>query len=169
MSINFRVKKEIPKQSYTKVAPTLISVNMVPVGKFLFALGGIMTDMMVSSDLSGKISILISKKNKEQSFSVNVKAGDKFGMWYISANRDESVVVNPDKLIVDRENARRHLSFGYGIHRCVGARVAELQLTTLISEMQKRRLRVNVLGEPERVNACFVHGYRHMQVELEQY
>ena len=71
--------------------------------------------------------------------------------------------------IVDRENARRHLAFGYGIHRCVGARVAELQLTALISEMQRRRLRVNVVGEPDRVNACFVHGYRHLPVVLEKY
>ena len=76
---------------------------------------------------------------------------------------------NGDKIIVDRENARRHLSFGYGIHRCVGARVAELQLTTLISELQKRRLRVNVLEEPTRVPASFVHGYKSMMVELSQY
>ena len=97
------------------------------------------------------------------------KERDKLALWYASANRDESVFPDGDRIIVDRENARRHLAFGYGIHRCVGARVAELQLTTLISEMQKRRLRVNVLDEPERVNASFVHGYRHMRVELERY
>ena len=66
---------------------------------------------------------------------VAMKKGDKVVMWYISANRDESVFKDADKVIVDRENARRHLSFGYGIHRCVGARVAELQLTTLLEEM----------------------------------
>jgi len=102
-------------------------------------------------------------------FGHQIRKRDKLALWYASANRDESVFPDGDRIIVDRENARRHLAFGYGIHRCVGARVAELQLTTLISEMQKRRLRVNVLVEPERVNACFVHGYRHMQVELEQY
>ena len=102
-------------------------------------------------------------------FGHQIKKRDKLALWYASANRDEEIFPDGDRIIVDRENARRHLAFGYGIHRCVGARVAELQLTTLISEMQKRRLRVNVLGEPERVNACFVHGYRHMQVELEQY
>ena len=102
-------------------------------------------------------------------FGHQIKKRDKIALWYISANRDESVFPDGDKIIVDRENARRHLSFGYGIHRCVGARVAELQLTTLISEMQKRRLRVNVVGEPERVHASFVHGYRHLPVELEQY
>ena len=102
-------------------------------------------------------------------FGHQIKARDKIALWYASANRDESVFPDGDRIIVDRENARRHLAFGYGIHRCVGARVAELQLTTLISEMQKRRLRVNVLAEPERVHASFVHGYRHMQVELERY
>jgi cytochrome P450 len=102
-------------------------------------------------------------------FGAPIKAGDKLGLWYISANRDESVFQNPDKLIVDRENARRHLAFGYGIHRCVGARLAELQIRVLLEEMAKRRLRPNVVGEPERVAACFVHGYRSMQVELSRY
>ena len=102
-------------------------------------------------------------------FGHQIKKRDKLALWYASANRDEDIFPDGDKIIVDRENARRHLAFGYGIHRCVGARVAELQLTTLISEMQKRRLRVNVLAEPERVNASFVHGYRHMPVELERY
>ena len=102
-------------------------------------------------------------------FGQPIKARDKIALWYASANRDESVFPDGDRIIVDRENARRHLAFGYGIHRCVGARVAELQLTTLISEMQRRRLRVNVEAEPERVHASFVHGYRHMNVTLEKY
>ncbi|MEQ1498562.1 MAG: cytochrome P450 [Novosphingobium sp.] len=100
---------------------------------------------------------------------VQMKAGDKVVMWYISANRDESVFEDGEAIRVDRENARRHLSFGYGIHRCVGARVAELQLVTLLEEMAKRRLRANVIGEPKRVAACFVHGYKAMQVELSRY
>ncbi len=102
-------------------------------------------------------------------FGAPIKKGDKIGMWYLSANRDESVFENPDKLIVDRENARRHLAFGYGIHRCVGARLAELQIRILLEEMAARRLRPNVIGEPERVAACFVHGYRKMDVRLSRY
>ena len=98
-----------------------------------------------------------------------IKKRDKLALWYLSANRDESIFPNGEDIIVDRENARRHLAFGYGIHRCVGARAAELQLTALISEMQKRRLRVNVVQEPERVAACFAHGYKKMMVELERY
>ena len=99
----------------------------------------------------------------------HMKRGDKVVMWYISANRDESVFENADAVIVDRPNARRHLSFGYGIHRCVGARVAELQLCTLLEEMGKRRLRAAVTGPVGRVPACFVHGYTALPVTLSHY
>lgn len=102
-------------------------------------------------------------------FGQPIKALDKVVMWYISANRDESVFERPDEIIVDRDNARRHLAFGHGIHRCVGARLAELQISILMEEMAKRRLRVHVTGDVERTNACFVHGYRTMGVELERY
>jgi cytochrome P450 len=99
----------------------------------------------------------------------HIKKGDKVVMWYISGNRDESVFPEADKLILTRENARRHLAFGYGIHRCVGARLAELQISILMTEMAKRRMRVNVLAEPVRVAQSFVNGYRAMQVEIEKY
>lgn len=102
-------------------------------------------------------------------FGKTIKKGDKLALWYISGNRDESVFEDADRIIVDRENARRHLAFGYGIHRCVGARLAELQIAILLEEMAKRRMRVNVLEEPVRVRACFVHGYRSMQVSLSKY
>jgi cytochrome P450 len=99
-----------------------------------------------------------------------IRAGDKLAMWYISGNRDESVFgPDADRLVVDRPNARRHLAFGHGIHRCVGARLAELQVGILLEEMAARRMRVNVVGAPERVNACFVHGYRKLPVELSRY
>ena len=100
---------------------------------------------------------------------VTMKKGDKVVLWYISANRDESVFTDADKVIVDRDNARRHLSFGYGIHRCVGARVAELQLCTLLEEIGKRRLRATVTGPVGRVPACFVHGYTALPVTLSHY
>ena len=100
---------------------------------------------------------------------VLMKKDDVVVLWYLSANRDESVFKDADRIIVDRQNARRHLSFGYGIHRCVGARVADLQLVTLLEEMAKRRMRVNVLAEPTRVPASFVHGYTKLMVELSRY
>ncbi|WP_210359390.1 MULTISPECIES: cytochrome P450 [Sphingomonas] len=99
-----------------------------------------------------------------------IAAGDKLVLWYLSANRDESVFgADADAIRVDRPNARRHLAFGHGIHRCVGARLAELQVGVLLEEMAKRRMRVVADGEPERVAACFVHGYRRMPVRLERY
>ena len=99
-----------------------------------------------------------------------ISTGDKLALWYLSANRDESVFgPDADRIVVDRPNARRHLAFGHGIHRCVGARLAELQIAILLEEMQKRRMRVNVLREPERIAACFVHGYRRMAVEITGY
>ncbi|WP_374147114.1 cytochrome P450 [Sphingomonas sp. 28-63-12] len=99
-----------------------------------------------------------------------IKAGDKLALWYLSANRDENIFGDDaDRIIVDRANARRHLAFGHGIHRCVGARLAELQISVLLEEMAKRRMRVNVTGEPERVAACFVHGYRKLPVTISKY
>ncbi|TNE32838.1 MAG: cytochrome P450 [Alphaproteobacteria bacterium] len=102
-------------------------------------------------------------------FGPQMRRGDKIALWYLSANRDEDVFDEGEAIRLDRPNARRHLSFGYGVHRCVGARVAELQLNILLEELAKRRLRVNVLEEPTRVHACFVHGYTQMLVELSRY
>ncbi|HVR90166.1 MAG TPA: cytochrome P450 [Novosphingobium sp.] len=102
-------------------------------------------------------------------FGHQIKQGDKIVLWYISANRDETVFDEPDKLLVRRENSRRNLAFGYGIHRCVGARLAELQLKILLEEMHARRMRVNVTGEIERVRANFVHGFRKLEVTLEKF
>jgi cytochrome P450 len=102
-------------------------------------------------------------------FGQQIAAGDKVALWYISANRDETVFRNPDKLLVARDNARRHLSFGHGIHRCVGARLAELQLRVLLEEMRARRLRVHVTGQVERVRANFVHGFRRLDVTVDRY
>lgn len=79
-----------------------------------------------------------------------IRKGDKLVLWYVSANRQETLFPNGARLLIDRPNARRHLSFGYGIHRCVGARLAELQLQILIEEMMKRKMRVNLAGAVER-------------------
>ncbi len=99
----------------------------------------------------------------------HIAKGDKVILWYISANREPEVFEDPDRIVVDRPNARRHLAFGYGIHRCVGARLAELQLQTLLEEMAERRMRVVPVAEPERVPACFVHGYRRLDSRIERY
>ncbi|MEZ5572442.1 MAG: cytochrome P450 [Halioglobus sp.] len=95
-----------------------------------------------------------------------IKAGDKVIMWYVSGNRDERFMDNPDAFIIDRPDVRRHLSFGFGIHRCMGNRLAELQLRILWEEILQRFARVEVVGEPERTVSSFVHGFTRMQVIL---
>jgi cytochrome P450 len=95
-----------------------------------------------------------------------IRKGDKVVLWYNSGNRDEDVFPDGDRWDPERENSRRHLSFGYGIHRCLGARLAELQLTTLIDEMAKRDMEVKLVGEPERLPSCFTNGYEHITVTM---
>jgi cytochrome P450 len=95
-----------------------------------------------------------------------IRAGDKVMMWYISANRDESVFPDAERLIIDRPNARRHLSFGFGVHRCVGARLAEMQVQLLLEEMLARRMTVQVAGAPDHVAQCFTHGYATLPVRI---
>jgi hypothetical protein len=88
-----------------------------------------------------------------------IKKGDKVVMWYVSGNRDDTVIENPDAFIIDRPQARRHLSFGFGIHRCVGNRLAEMQLKIVWEEVLKRFPKIEVLEEPKRVYSTFVKGY----------
>jgi len=95
-----------------------------------------------------------------------IKKGDKVVMWYVSGNRDEEAIPNADKFLIDRENARRHLSFGFGIHRCVGNRLAEMQLKIVWEEILKRKLDLEVLAEPKRVLSSFVKGYETLPVRI---
>jgi cytochrome P450 len=95
-----------------------------------------------------------------------IRKGDKVVIWYMSGNRDEEVFPEAERFIADRENARRNLAFGFGIHRCVGARLAELQVATLFEVLLDRGLKPVQTGEPERANNCFVHGYRKLPARL---
>jgi len=95
-----------------------------------------------------------------------IKKGDKVIMWYVSGNRDERVSEDPDRLIIDRANARQHVSFGYGIHRCMGNRLAEMQLRVLWEEIHQRFEKVDVVGEAKRVKSNFVRGYSELPVRL---
>jgi cytochrome P450 len=98
-----------------------------------------------------------------------ISKGDKVVMWYLSANRDETVFPDAERLDIERPNARRHLSFGFGVHRCVGARLAELQIQILLEEMLKRRMTVKVIGPAEHVPQSFVHGYKVLPVRIERH
>jgi cytochrome P450 len=95
-----------------------------------------------------------------------IKQGDSVAMWYISGNRDEGVIDNPNAYIIDRDRPRHHMSFGFGVHRCVGNRVAEMQLTIIWEEILKRFPKIELVEEPVRTHSSFVHGYESMQVVI---
>jgi cytochrome P450 len=95
-----------------------------------------------------------------------IREGDKVVMWYVSGNRDESAIDHPDAFIIDRKNPRHHISFGFGIHRCMGNRLAEMQLRVLWEEITARFRQVEVVAAPERVRSNFVRGYKSLPVRL---
>ena len=95
-----------------------------------------------------------------------IKAGDKVVMWYISGNRDEEVIELPNNLIIDRQRPRQHVAFGFGIHRCMGNRLAEMQLRIVWEEIMKRFEHIEVVGEPKRIYSTFVKGYSELPVVL---
>lgn len=95
-----------------------------------------------------------------------IRKGDKVVLWYNSGNRDEAVFPDADRWDPTRENSRRHLSFGYGIHRCLGARLAELQVVTLVEEMAARDMDIRLAEAPERLPSCFTNGYERMMVTM---
>jgi cytochrome P450 len=96
-----------------------------------------------------------------------IKKGDRVVMWYVSGNRDGEVIENADGFIIDRARPRTHVSFGFGIHRCVGMRLAELQLKIVWEEILKRFDNIKVVGEPERVYSSFVRGYTKLPVRID--
>ncbi len=95
-----------------------------------------------------------------------IRKGDKVVVWYISGNRDEDAIAEPERFIVDRARPREHLSFGFGIHRCVGNRLAELQLRVLWEELLPRYPVVEVLGPPRWVYSNFIHGIKSLPVRI---
>jgi cytochrome P450 len=95
-----------------------------------------------------------------------IRKGDRVVMWYVSGNRDEEGIEHPDRFIIDRARPRTHLSFGFGIHRCVGMRLAELQLKIVWQEILKRFERIEVVGEPKRVYSNFVRGIESLPVRI---
>jgi cytochrome P450 len=95
-----------------------------------------------------------------------IKKGDKVAMWYVSGNRDEEAIDRPNDFIIDRARPRQHLSFGFGIHRCVGNRLAEMQLRIVWEEILKRFDTIEVVGAPKRVMSSFVKGYETLPVRI---
>jgi len=96
----------------------------------------------------------------------HIRSGDKVVMWYVSGNRDEEVLDDPEGFVIDRPRPRHHLSFGSGIHRCVGDRLAELQLHVLWEEILRRDLAIEVVGEPVRAYSNFLRGIKALPARI---
>lgn len=95
-----------------------------------------------------------------------IRKGDKVVMWYLSGNRDDQAIDRPDQFIIDRDRARQHISFGFGLHRCVGNRLAELQLKILWEEIMQRFPVIELAGTPVRTFSNFVHGFTSLPVRI---
>jgi len=98
-----------------------------------------------------------------------IAKGDKVVLWYVSANRDEAVFDDPNQFRIDRPNARQHLSFGIGVHFCMGSRLAEMQLRVVWEETLARFRTVEVVGTPRRVRSNFVKGYSELPVRVHRW
>lgn len=124
---------------------------------------------MVSEIIRWQTPLAYMRRIAKEDVEVNgktIKKGDKVVMWYVSGNRDERKIENPDQFIIDRKSARNHLSFGFGIHRCMGNRLAEMQLRIIWEEILKRFEHIEVVDEPEYVQSNFVKGYTQLMVQL---
>jgi cytochrome P450 len=95
-----------------------------------------------------------------------IRKGEKIAMWYVSGNRDETAIERANEFVIDRARPRQHAAFGFGIHRCVGQRLAEMQLRVVWEEMLRRFPVIEVVGEPTRLTSSFVKGYTHLPVRI---
>jgi cytochrome P450 len=124
---------------------------------------------MVSEIVRWQTPVLHMRRTALEDYELGgkqIKKGDKVVMWYLSGNRDESVFEDADKLIIDRPNARAHVAFGFGVHRCMGNRLAELQLIVLWEEIMKRFHTVEIVGDVERLPNNFIRGIKDVPVRL---
>jgi cytochrome P450 len=122
---------------------------------------------MVSETIRWQTPLAHMRRTATEDFEFGgrtIKAGDNVAMWYVSGNRDDSVIENPNAYLIDRPRPRMHMSFGFGIHRCVGNRLAELQLTIIWEEILKRFPDIQLAGEPTRTHSVFVKGYETLPV-----
>ena len=124
---------------------------------------------MVSETIRWQTPVIHMRRTALSDYTLggqSIKKGDKVVMWYLSGNRDESVFKDAEKLIVDRPNARAHVAFGFGVHRCMGNRLAEMQLRVLWEEIMKRFHKVEVVGDVERLPNNFIRGIKNVPVRL---
>ncbi|HPU54300.1 MAG TPA: cytochrome P450, partial [Burkholderiaceae bacterium] len=130
--------------------PALISSMVPEIIRWVTPLAHMRRTALADAELGGK----------------QIKAGDRVVMWYLSGNRDGEAIENPDQFIIDRARPRQHISFGFGIHRCVGNRLGELQLKIMWEEILKRFPVIELAGEPQRTFSNFVHGFTSLPIRI---
>jgi cytochrome P450 len=126
-------------------------------------------DSLVPEIIRWQTPVAHMRRTAKKDFEIGgktIKAGEKVVMWYVSGNRDETAIDNPEAFIVDRERPRHHVSFGFGIHRCVGMRLAEMQLRIVWEEILKRFPTIEIVEEPVRLKSCFLRAYRKLMVRI---
>jgi cytochrome P450 len=124
---------------------------------------------MVSETIRWQTPLAHMRRTATEDFEFGgktIREGERVVMWYVSGNRDDEVIENPNAYIIDRARPRMHMSFGFGIHRCVGNRLAELQLTIIWEEILKRFPVIELVDEPQRTHSIFVKGYETLPVVI---
>jgi cytochrome P450 len=124
---------------------------------------------LVSEIIRYTTPVLHMRRTAKRDVELNgrkIAKGDKVVMWYISGNRDEDKIERADDFLLERAKPRQHLSFGAGIHRCVGDRLAEQQLRILWEEILRRDLRFEIAGPVKRLYSNFIRGIRSLPVRM---
>jgi cytochrome P450 len=128
-----------------------------------------LVESMVSEIIRWHTPVIHMRRTATEDFELRgktIRKGEKIAMWCISANRDEEVIERPNDFVVDRRRPREHISFGFGIHRCLGNRLAELQLRILWEEILKRDLRIEVMEKPVYQHSNLLHGIKSLPVRI---
>ncbi|MCA4915075.1 MAG: cytochrome P450, partial [Phenylobacterium sp.] len=149
------------------ISGSVVALNQFPAQYDKLRANPALIPSMVSETIRWQTPLAHMSRVAKTDFELGGKtimAGDRVVMWYLSGNRDEDEIDNPNAYIIDRDQSRHHMSFGFGVHRCVGNRVAELQLTIIWEEILKRFPEIRVSGEPVRNFSNFVHGFETLPV-----
>ena len=149
------------------ITGSILALSQNPDQEALLRADHSMIPAMVSETIRWQTPLAYMRRTALQDVELGgktIKKGDKVAMWYVSGNRDEEVIERPNDFWIERPRVRQHLSFGFGIHRCVGNRLAELQLKIIWEEILARFPKIEVMGPPRRVPSSFVKGYEYLPV-----
>ncbi|HWF01148.1 MAG TPA: cytochrome P450 [Caulobacteraceae bacterium] len=151
------------------ISGSILALNQNPAQYDALRANPSLIPSMVSETIRWQTPLAYMRRTAKEDFKLRdktISAGEKVLMWYVSGNRDEEVIENPNAYDIQRARPRHHLSFGFGIHRCVGNRLAELQLRIIWEEILARFPQITVTGEPQRVFSSFVKGYEKLPVVI---